>query len=145
MYDFRRLALALLFPALTGCTGPDLPASKPGDPKAIETLKAHCTALRRGDWRAAHDQLHPDLRATVNLGKFTGFHSRRRKSVDFPRAIEVVNSEISGHEVIISFDALYAPPGGGTAVAVPPRRKVTLRKSGDTWKLMTPDVLAVRP
>ena len=145
MYDFRRLGLALLFPALTGCTGPDLPATKPGDPKAIEALETHCSALRRGDWRAAHEKLHPDFQAMFKLGKFTEFHSRRRKSVDFPRAIEVVNSEISGHEVNIAFDALYAPPGGGTAVVVPPRRKVTLRKSGDTWKLMTHDVLAVRP
>ncbi len=145
MYDFRCLGLALLLPTLTGCTGPDLPATNPGDPNAIEVLEAHCTALRRGDWRAAHDQLHPDLRARIKLGKFTDFHSKRRKAVDFPRAIEVVNSEILGHEATISFDALYAPPGGGTAVAVPPRRKVTLRKSGDTWKLMTHDVLAVRP
>jgi hypothetical protein len=143
MYDFRRLGPALLLSALTGCAGPDLPTAKPGDPKAVEALEAHCTALRHGDWRAAHNQLHPDLRAMINLRKFTDFHSRRRKSVDFPRAIEVVNSETSGHEVNISFDALYAPPGGGSAVAVPPHRKVTLRKSGDSWKLMTHDVLAV--
>ena len=58
-------------------------------------------------------------------------------------AILVTGSERSGDDVIVSFDALFAPPGGGEPVPVPPRRKVRLRRSGETWALMTHDVLAI--
>lgn len=79
------------------------------------------------------------------MKRFTDLHTRRRKSGDPPRAIRVVGSEQSGDDVIVSFDVLFTPNGEGEPVPVPPRRKVRLRRSGETWSLMTHDMLADGP
>ena len=93
----------------------------------------------------AYARLHPELKAALPLKRFTDFHARRRKSDSSPRAIQVIGSERSGDDVIVSFDALFDPVGGGEPVPVPPRRKVRLRRLGESWALMTHDVLAVGP
>ena len=47
---------------------------------------------------------------------------------------------------VVSYDVLFAPPpGGGEPVGVPPRRRATLKESGDTWGLTTRDLLAAGP
>jgi hypothetical protein len=145
MSKLRSLILASFLLPLSGCSRLDSPTWAPGDPMAVEALRAHWEALNRGDWKAAHARLHPDLRAGITIRKFGDFHNRRRKLAALPQAIEVVGSESSDDQVVVSFDALYTPPGGGAPVAVPPRRKVALRKSGDSWNLMTHDVLAIKP
>jgi hypothetical protein len=139
---FVLLPLSLI---LSGCSGQVAPAAASGDPKAAELLDSHAAAVIRGDWRTAYAGLHPDLKATLPLKRFTDFHARRRKSGGSPRAIQVVGSEQAGDDVIVSFDALIAPPEGSDPVPVPPRRKVRLRRVGESWALMTHDVLAVGP
>ncbi len=145
MSRMRLLVPLLLLIAPPGCSGPGEPAAEPGEPKAVEFLESHATALLRGDWRTAYARLHPEVKAALPLKRFTDFHARRRRLDSSPRAILVTGSERSGDDVIVSFDALFAPPGGGEPIPVPPRRKVRLRRSGETWALMTPDVLAVGP
>jgi hypothetical protein len=141
----RLLALLPLLIVPQGCSGPASPAAEPGDPKAVELLESHAAAIMRGDWRMAYARLHPELKAALPLKRFTDFHARRRKSDSSPRAIQVIGSERSGDDVIVSFDALFAPTDGGEPVPVPPRRKVRLRRSGEAWTLMTHDVLGVGP
>jgi hypothetical protein len=145
MATLLRLGPVLLRLGCLGCSGSVAQTDRPVDPNAVEALRAHWVALQRRDWRAAHDRLHPVLNAKFTLKKFTDFHAKRRKSGGIPQAIDVVSSEGLGDDVIVSFDALYAPPEGGPAVPVPPRRRATLRKSGGSWCLMTPDVLAIGP
>jgi hypothetical protein len=142
------MQLLVLLPLLIvppGCSGPGDPAAEPGDPKAVELLESHAAAIMRGDWRTAYARLHPELKAALPLKRFTDFHARRRKSDGSPRAILVTGSERSGDDVIVSFDALFAPPGGGEPVPAPPRRKVRLSRSGETRTLMTHDLLAIGP
>ena len=143
MYRIRSLFTPLSFMVLAGCSCPINPATEAGDPKAVELFESHADALLRGDWRAAHAGLHPDLKTLLPLNRFTEFHARRRKSDNSPRAVLVAGSERSGDDVLVSFDALFAPTGGGEPVSVPPRRRVRLRRSGETWALMTHDVFAV--
>jgi hypothetical protein len=140
-----RLLPLLLLIIPPGCSGRGDPVAEPGDAKAIEILESHTAALVRGDWSAAYVPLHPELKAAFPLNRFTAFHARRRISDGSFRAIVVAGSERSGDDVIVSFDALFAPTGGGEPAPVPPRRKACLRRSGETWGLMTHDVLAVRP
>jgi hypothetical protein len=142
MRPFVLLPFLLIPP---GCSGPGDPAAEPGDPKAVELLESHAAAIMRGDWRAAHAHLHPELKAALPLKRFTNFHAKRRKLAGTARAIQVIGSERSGEDVIVSFDALFDPAGGGEPVPVPPRRKVRLRRLGESWALMTHDVLAVGP
>jgi type II secretory pathway pseudopilin PulG len=59
--------------------------------------------------------------------------------------IKVAGSEPTGDDMVVSFGVSSVPPGGGEPVAVPPRRKATLRKSRDSWGLMTHDLLAIGP
>jgi hypothetical protein len=131
----------MLVPA--GCSEPGGLAAEAGDPKAVELLESHAAAIIRGDWRAAHAQLHPELKAALPLKRFTAFHAKRRKSGGSLSGIQVIGSERSGEDVIVSFDALFTPHDGGEPVPVPPRRKVHLRRWGESWALMTHDVLAV--
>jgi hypothetical protein len=145
MSSIRLLAVMLLLVFHTGCSGPPAVSSEPGDPQAVEVLEKHWSALSRGEWQAAHNRLHPKLKAEFSLKKFTAFHAKRRKSDGFPRAIKITGSERLGDDVIVSFDALFAPAGGGEPLPVPPRRKVCVRKSEDSWGLMTHDLLAVQP
>jgi hypothetical protein len=140
------MRLFVLLPLLLiplGCSGLGAPTAEAGDPKAVEILQSHAAAVLRGDWRTAYAPLHPDLKATLPLKRFTDFHARRRKSGGSPREIQVMGSERSGEDVIVSFDALFGPAGGGEPMPVPPRRKVRLRRVGESWALMTHDVLAV--
>jgi hypothetical protein len=126
-----------------GCSGPRVPSAAPGDPRAVELLESHAAALLSGDWPAAYASLHPEVKSGLPLKQFGDFHARRRKAGGSPRSIQVTGSERSGDDVIVSFDALFDPPGGGTPVPVPPRRKVCLRRSGESWALMTHDLLAL--
>jgi hypothetical protein len=131
----------MLVPA--GCSEPGGLAAEAGDPKAVKLLESHAAAVVRGDWRTAYTSVHPDLKTRLPLKRFTDFHARRRKSGGTPRGIQVIGSEQSGEDVVVSFDALFDPTGGGEPVPVPPRRKVRLRRVGESWALMTHDVLAV--
>jgi hypothetical protein len=141
----RPLVLFALLMVPAGCSGPAEPAAGPGDPKAVEFLESHAAAIMRGDWRTAYVSLSPELKATLPLKRFTDFHARRRKLAGSPGAIQVIGSERSGEDVIVSFDGLFAPSGGGQPVPVPPRRKVRMRRLGASWALMTHDILAVGP
>jgi hypothetical protein len=108
---------------------------------------AHWRALQRREWKAAYDWLHPDLRtARFPLKRFTDLHAKRFKAKGFPdHDITLVGSEPMGETVVVSFEVISAPPGGGEPVAVGPRRKATLRKAGGSWGLMTHDLLALGP
>jgi hypothetical protein len=114
---------------------------------ASEVVLAHWRALQRREWKAAYDWLHPDLRtASFPLKRFTDLHAKRFKAKGFPHHdITIVGSEPMGDEVVVSFDVYSVPPGGGEPIVGSPRRRVTLRKSGDSWRLMTHDLLAIGP
>jgi hypothetical protein len=143
VYRTRLLVLLPLLLTLSGCSEPGGPATEASDPKAVQLLESHVSAIRRGDWRTAYSRLTPELKGKITLNQFIKLHAKRKKPDAFPRAIQVVGSERSGDDVIVSFDALFAPAGAGQLVPTPPRRKVRLRRSGETWNLMTHDVLAV--
>jgi hypothetical protein len=143
MSTLRQLVLVGSLLCSLGCSGSTKVAGIPGDPKAAEVLRAHWDALQRREWRAAHDRLHPDLKAKFSLKQFTDFHSRRLKQAGVPKEIRVEECETVGDDVVVFYDVLFAPPGGGEAVLIPPRRKATLRKSGESWGLLTHDLLVV--
>jgi hypothetical protein len=146
MIALSRVGTLLLLLCSLGCSGSPAQTGQVADPKPVEVLSAHWDALQRRDWRAAYDRLHPDLKtARLTLKRFTALHDKRLKSKGFPQDIKIAGSEQTGDDVVVSFDVLYAPPEGGEAVVVPPRRKVTLRKTGSTWGLATHDMLAVGP
>jgi hypothetical protein len=141
-----RIGLVLLLLGAPGCGWSEAQVSEPGDPQAAEVVLAHWAALQKGQWKAAYDQLHPDLKADKrSLKRFTDLHARRLKAKGFPHDIKVVGSESTGDDVVVSFDVYAVPAGVGEPVAVSPRRRATLRKSGDSWGLMTHDILAVGP
>jgi hypothetical protein len=146
MRGFPFRGLVLLATCFTGCAGPQQPAGVPGDTKAAEVLSAHWAALQRGDRKSAYEQLHPELRSSKFLLKqFTTLHAGRRKAKALPQDIKIVEAQQAGEDVIVSFDVLHVPSEGGEPVAVPPRRKVTLRKTAGTWGLLTSDLLAIGP
>jgi hypothetical protein len=146
MIRLLRVATVLILLCSPGCWGISEQAGKPADPKAVEVLLAHWQALQRREWRAAYDRLHPDLKtAGFTLKRFTALQAKRPGSNGFPRDIRIAGSEQTGDDLVISFDLLSLPPGGGSPVAISPRRKATLRRSGDSWGLMTHDLLALRP
>ncbi len=62
-----------------------------------------------------------------------------------PQSIEIAGSEQTGDDVVVSYDLCATPAGAAESVAILPRRKATLRKSGDSWGLMTHDILTIRP
>ena len=145
MISLPRVGTVLFLVCFPGCSEPTH-TPRAADKGAVEVLSAHWSALQRRDWKAAYDRLHPDLKtAKYTLKQFTGFHAKRRGSNGFPQDIKITGSEQTGDDAVVSFDVLYAPPEGGEAVAVPPRRKVALRKSGAAWGLATHDLLAVGP
>ena len=141
------IGLVLLVLGSSGCGWSQAPVSEAGDPAASEVVLAHWRALQRREWKAAYDWLHPDLRtARFPLKRFTDLHAKRFKAKGFPHHdITIVGSEPMGDEVVVSFDVYSVPPGGGEPIAGSPRRRVTLRKSGDSWRLMTHDLLAIGP
>jgi hypothetical protein len=148
MVERLRAVLFLLVFCLgsAGCTGPAEEASRPGDPEAVEVLLNHWRALRRGEWEGAYKGIHPDLKtARSTLKAFTDRNAKRLKAKGLPQEIRVSGSERRGDDVVVSFDLLSVPTGGGDPVAVPPRRRVTLRRAGGSWKLVTLDVLALGP
>jgi hypothetical protein len=119
--------------------------SEPGDPKAGDVRLAHFNALHTGDWRRAYESIHPDLKANgLTLRRFTALHAKRLKMKGAPEKIEIAGSEQTGDDVVVSYELCAVPADGGEPVAVPPRRKATLRKSGSSWGLMTHDILTVR-
>ena len=100
--------------------------------------------LQHGEWRTAYERLHPDLKkAGFSLKRFTDLHARRLKSKSLPQDVRIAGSDCIGDDVVVSFDLLSTPQGGSEPVAVPPRRRATLRKTASTWGLMTHDLLAV--
>jgi hypothetical protein len=114
------------------------------DPEVAEVMRAHFAALQHGEWRKAYERLHPDLKeAGFSLKRFTELHARRLKSKSLPQDINIAGSARRGDNVVVSFDLLSAAQGGGEPVAVLPRRRATLRKTGNSWGLMTHDLLAV--
>jgi hypothetical protein len=139
-----RMSLVLLLLGAPGCGCSGDHVSEPGDPQAAEVVLAHWAALQKGDWEAAYARLHPDLKANKrSLKRFSDLHARRLKAKGLPHDIKVTESTRAGDDVLVSFDVYAAPPGGGEPVAVPPRRRATLRKVGGSWALMTHDLLAV--
>src|SRR5438270_415899 len=125
-----RLGLILGLLGSVGCSGSIGPTNGPVDPRAAEVLRAHWDALKRHDWKAAYARLHPELKAArFTLKNFTDLHTRRRGMECLHPDILITGSERVGDDVVVSFDLLVIPHGGGEQVSVPPRRKATLRKS----------------
>jgi len=145
MLAFFRVGTVLLLLCPLGCSGSPGRTGEPGDPKARDVLLAHWEALHSGDWRGAYERIHPDLKAAgLTLKKFTALHARRLKMNGAPQNIEIAGSEQTGDDIVVSYDLCATPAGGGEPVAISPRRKATLRKSGDSWALMTHDILTFR-
>ena len=142
-----RIGLMWLLLSIPGCGSSEARISEPGDPEAAEVTLAHWAALQRREWKSAYDRLNPALKTIAfPLKRFAEFHSRRLKMKGLHHdRIKVVGSERMGDDVVVSFDVISVSPGGGEPVAVPPRRKVRLRKSGSSWGLMTHDLLAIGP
>jgi hypothetical protein len=134
--------MVLLLAVPPGCTGTGDPVAQPGDPKAVALLESHAAALFRRDWSAAYASLHPEVKSVLSQKHFSDIHAKRRKAGRFPTSILITGSERSGDDVIVSFDVLYSAADGGAPVAVPPRHKVCVRRSGVDWALLTHDVLA---
>jgi hypothetical protein len=141
-----RIGAVLLLFCSIGCSeSAGIKNAQPGDPQASEVVLAHFDALRKSDWRRAYGHIHPDLKATgFSLKRLTSLYDRRLKMKVAPEKIDVTGSEQAGDDVVVSFDVCAAPAEGGEPVAVPPRRKVTLRKSGNSWALLTHDILTIR-
>lgn len=132
--------------AVAGCSQSDGRVGGPPDPKAVEVLLEHWKALQRGEWQAAYDRLHPDLKTSRFPPKaFAQIHARRRRSKGFPQDIKVTESKSVDDTVIVDFQMLLVPPGGGPPVASSAPCRVTLRKTADSWGLTTHDLLAARP
>jgi hypothetical protein len=139
-----RVGIAALLGSI-GCSGPPNQAVDPVDPEVTNVMQAHWAALQHGEWRTAYERLHPDVKkAGLTLKRFTDLHARRLKSKTLPHDIKIAGLQHKGDDVVVSFDVLIAPQGVGEPVAVPPRRRVILRKTANTWRLMTHDLLAVR-
>jgi hypothetical protein len=138
------IGAVLVLLSLIGCSGSPGKIGDPGDPQACEVLLAHFETLHRRDWRRAYEQIHPELKAAgLTLKRFTSLYDRRLKTKGAPEKIDVTGSEQSGDDVIVSFDVCAVPDSGGEPVAVSPRRKATLRRSGGSWALLTHDILSV--
>lgn len=132
--------------ALPGCSRLSKPAGEPGDPAAAEVLVTHWRALKQGEWQAAYDTVHPDLKSgKATFKAFTDRNMKRRKAKALPEDIRIARSERQGDTTLVSFDLLVVPPGGGALVPAPPLRQAILRKNGAAWKLATLDILAVGP
>jgi hypothetical protein len=128
-----------------GCQGPAGQSGNPGDPKASEALLAHWQAMHKGDWRGAYERIHPDLKAAgLTLKRFTALHAKRLTMKGAPQKIEIAGSEQAGDDIVVSYDLYAVPAAGGEPVAITPRRKATLRKSGSSWALMTHDILTIQ-
>src|SRR5262249_7806093 len=131
-----RIGAVLVLLSSIGCSGSAEKIAEPGDPRAREVLVAHFAALHKGDWRRAYEQIHPDLKAAgFTLKQFTSLYNRRFKMKGAPEKIDVTGSEQTGDDVVVSFALCSVPASGGEAVAIPPGRKATLRKSGASWAL----------
>jgi hypothetical protein len=140
-----RIGAVLVLLCLIGCSGSPAKIGDPGGQQASEVLLAHFEALHRGDWRRAYEQMHPELKsAGFSLERFTSLYDRRLKMKGAPEKIDITGSEQIGDDVIVSFDVCAAPHSGGVPVAISPRRKATLRKSGGSWSLLTHDILSVQ-
>src|SRR5262249_25418332 len=145
MTTLLRTGLFLLLLSSLGCAGSSVASGEPGDPEAGDVLLAHFDALHRRDWRRAYEFLHRDLKSSgFTLKRFTALYDKRLKMQGAPEKIEVRGSEQTGDDVVVSFDVCAVPASGGEPVAVPPRRKATLRKSGGSWGLLAHDILTVR-
>ncbi len=150
MTTFQRRAgsIALvLCTAAGGCSETTESPGEPGDPRAAEALTAHFEALKRGDWKAAYEQVHPDLKRggdmPLTVAAFTQIQSKRRAADGLPDELRIVDSMRSGDDVIVAFDLVDRPAGGGEPVVLTPRRRATLREAGGVWRLMTHDLLAL--
>jgi len=141
-----RAGITALVLGSMGCSGAPNQAVEPVDPEVADVMLAHWAALQHGEWRTANECLHPDLKkAEFSLKRFTELHARRLKAKSLPHDIKIAGSERRGDDVIVSFDLLSVPWGGGEPVAVSPRRRATLRKTANIWGLMAHDLLAVGP
>jgi hypothetical protein len=141
-----QVGAALLLVGFPGCSEFSQQTGQSADPRPVEVLSAHWQALKRRDWRAAYERIHPDLKAAgLTLKRFTALHARRLERKGFPEDIRIVGLEQADDDVVVSFDVLHAPSEGAEPIAASPRRKVTLRKSDGRWALTTHDLLAVGP
>ena len=98
-----RIGMVLMLLCSLGCSGSvgQTQTGEPGDPQASDVLLAHWEALHRGDWRAAYDCIHPDLKAAgLTLKRFTALHARRLKMNGAPQSIEIAGSEQTGDDVV---------------------------------------------
>jgi hypothetical protein len=140
-----RFGALLLLIGSSGCAGAAAKSEAPVEPSIAAAMTAHLEALHRGDWRAAFEQIHPDLKAKgLTLKRFTDLHARR--DAKMPRLdIRIAGSDRTGEDVTVRFNLLMFPPEGGEPVATPPTRRVTLRRAGDSWRLLTNDLLALMP
>ncbi len=137
MFRISHATAMVVVIAATGCSGTREPQTAP---EVSETLQRHWASLRLGDWKAAYVQLHPDVTASgLTLDRFARLQAPRAKAGLFVGDLMIGGSEPSGEDVIVTFDVVTQP-----ANKAAPRRRATLRKSGDTWKIATHDLLAAR-
>jgi hypothetical protein len=128
---------------LIGCSASITAPNGTADPAGSEALRAHWEALQRRDWKVAYAGLHPSLKTRAfGLRKFTDIHAKRPRDSRFPLDIRITGSEQAGDDIVVSFDLRVVSEGAGEPVASPLRHKVTLKKSGERWGLMTSDILA---
>jgi hypothetical protein len=140
-----RIGAVLSLLCSIGCSGSAGKIVEPGDPRACEALLAHFDALHKRNWRRAYEQIHPELKsAGFSLKRFTSLYDRRLKMKGAPERIDITGSEQTGDDALVSFDVCAVPDSGSEPVAIPPRRKATLRRSGGSWALLTHDILSIR-
>jgi hypothetical protein len=137
----RFIEIVLLSGAL-GCSASQQQAHHPADPVASNVLQSHWKALQRRDWPTAYKLIHPEIKTFgLTLKQFTALHARRPRGPGLPDDIKITGVEQSGDTVIATFDVLVPSLEGGPPVPLPPRRRVILRRTGDTWGLATTDLL----
>jgi hypothetical protein len=136
-----RIAVLAVLVGVTGCSAANEANTAP---EISDTLRAHWAAVRRGDWKSAHGMIHPDVTSSgLTLERFTRLQEPRAKAGMLVGELTIGSSEQSGEDVIVAFD-LVGEEREAPAAATQPRRRATMRKFGDSWKLATHDLLAAR-
>jgi hypothetical protein len=136
-----RFGPLLILVGFSGCAGAVAQPDGPVDPEVTAALAAHWEALWRDDWRAAYEQIHPDVKAKgLTLRRFTDLHAGRRYAKGPGMGIKIAGSDRTGDDMTVSFDLLSIPAGALSRSRRPhsPRDPAEGRRIMETGHLRPP-------